>query len=201
MIPVVLGMLFFSILHSLLAGQNSKRWIRERLGVRRYYGLYRIAYNLISVVTLAPLIWVAYFVPSAMVWEVPEQWRLVLVAIQVVGLLGLIISLMQIDLGQFIGLSQLRAFLYGAALPLSDEALQIDGLYAVVRHPLYLFSLLFIWPMPVMTIGLLAFNVGVTLYVVIGSRLEERRLVAAFGEPYVEYQRRVPWLFPKLWRH
>jgi protein-S-isoprenylcysteine O-methyltransferase Ste14 len=67
-----------------------------------------------------------------------------------------------------------------------------------VRHPLYLFSLLAIWPSPIMTESLLAFNAAATLYFVVGSRLEEKRLIAAFGQTYLDYQRRVPWLIPGL---
>ena len=52
--------------------------------------------------------------------------------------------------------------------------------------------------LPVMTINLLALNLGLTLYIVVGAVFEERKLVREFGDVYVEYQRRVPMLVPFL---
>ncbi|NDJ62680.1 MAG: isoprenylcysteine carboxylmethyltransferase family protein, partial [Chloroflexi bacterium] len=117
-------------------------------------------------------------------------------AVQIVGFAGLMISLLQIDLGQFTGLSQVLAYLNGERLPLPTEPLQTGGVYRLVRHPLYLFSLLLIWPMPIMTEALLAFNLVSTWYFAIGSLLEERRMLALFGDEYAEYRQRVPWLIP-----
>ena len=39
-----------------------------------------------------------------------------------------------------------------------------------------------------------------TAYFIIGSILEERRLLARFGDAYREYQQRVPMLIPRLRR-
>jgi protein-S-isoprenylcysteine O-methyltransferase Ste14 len=113
-----------------------------------------------------------------------------------VGLIGLVVSLLQINLGQFTGLSQVRAYVAGDPLPLPIEPLQTKGMYALVRHPLYLFSLMILWPVSSMTDTMLAFNIAATLYFVIGSRYEERRLTEAFGQPYRAYQQRVAWLIP-----
>jgi protein-S-isoprenylcysteine O-methyltransferase Ste14 len=44
----------------------------------------------------------------------------------------------------------------------------------------------------------LLFNVLWTLWVVLGTYLEEKDLVAEFGEKYRHYQKTVPMLFP--WR-
>jgi protein-S-isoprenylcysteine O-methyltransferase Ste14 len=72
-----------------------------------------------------------------------------------------------------------------------------SGLYRWVRHPLYTLGLAFLWLTPVMTTSLLAFNVGMSVYAVIGSIFEERRLLAEFGTAYLEYRRRVPRLLPR----
>lgn len=196
MVPVLLSMLVFSILHSLLAGQRLKQFFRSRLGERAYYGVYRVGYNLFAAVSLLPVIWATYFLPAPIIWTTEGIIRPALLFIQGVGLAGLLVSLLQIDLGRFLGWSQLRAYLSHQPLPLPPEALQQGGVYALVRHPLYLFSLMVIWPMPVMTDAILMFNIGATLYFVLGSLLEEKRLIAAFGPVYADYQRRVPWLIP-----
>jgi protein-S-isoprenylcysteine O-methyltransferase Ste14 len=40
----------------------------------------------------------------------------------------------------------------------------------------------------------------ITLYFILGSRLEERKLWARFGAAYREYMARVPGLLPLPWR-
>ena len=100
-------------------------------------------------------------------------------------------GLLQTDAWHFLGLRQL--------ISTSNEdppRLQIHGLYRWVRHPLYSAGLLFIWLTPVMTASVLALNLGLTAYIYVGSVFEERRLIAEFGQPYREYQRRVPRLIP-----
>jgi protein-S-isoprenylcysteine O-methyltransferase Ste14 len=75
------------------------------------------------------------------------------------------------------------------------------GLYCWMRHPLYTGGLLFIWFTPLMTRNLLALIVGLTLYLILGAFLEERRLLHEFGEAYAEYRRCVPMLIPLPWKH
>jgi protein-S-isoprenylcysteine O-methyltransferase Ste14 len=65
-----------------------------------------------------------------------------------------------------------------------------------VRHPLYFFTLVLIWSSPDITLDRLLFNVLFTGWIVMGTRLEERDLVAEFGEHYRAYQRYVPMLIP-----
>ena len=196
MIAVLVGMFLYAIIHSLMAGKTIKTAMRNRLGERAYYGLYRLVYNAIASISILPVLLWIYLGTNTVVWHVTGPLQTVFLAIQAVGVIGLGISLIQIDGAQFLGLSQLRAYLEGDPLPLPTEPLQTRGTYALVRHPLYLFSLLAIWPMVVMTDTLLAFNVVTTLYFVIGSRLEEQRLERIFGKEYVDYKRRVPWLLP-----
>lgn len=70
------------------------------------------------------------------------------------------------------------------------------GAYLLVRHPLYLFSILMIWSCPDMTTDRLLFNILWTVWIIIGAFLEERDLVAEFGDTYREYRKRVPMLIP-----
>jgi protein-S-isoprenylcysteine O-methyltransferase Ste14 len=74
--------------------------------------------------------------------------------------------------------------------------LTIRGPYRWVRHPLYSAMLLLIWSYPELTADRLLFNVAWTTWIVVGTILEERDLVWAFGAEYRRYQRRVPMLLP-----
>jgi protein-S-isoprenylcysteine O-methyltransferase Ste14 len=74
----------------------------------------------------------------------------------------------------------------------------VRGPYVWVRHPLYFFTLVLIWFTPNLTADRFLFNLLWTAWIVVGSYLEERDLVAEFGERYRHYQRTVPMLLP--WR-
>ncbi|MEJ2718947.1 MAG: hypothetical protein P8182_17760 [Deltaproteobacteria bacterium] len=65
-----------------------------------------------------------------------------------------------------------------------------------MRHPLYFACILLIWSSPDLTADRLLFNILWTVWIVIGTVLEERDLVASFGEAYRDYQRNVPMLIP-----
>lgn len=194
---VFLLMLAYGVLHTALAGWVKPRF-RARFGDRAYHGLYRILFNVIVTITLLPVALALASEPTdaPVVWRLPDSFTLPLLVVRLVGLIGAAASLLQIDGMRFLGITQLRAYINGGPLPLPDEPLQTGGLYGFVRHPLYLFSLLTLWPVPVMGGAYFGFCVGATLYFAIGSLYEERRLVTAFGADYKDYQRRVAWLVP-----
>lgn len=198
---ILTGLLLFGVVHSVLAGKKAKGWVRQRLGEQRYEAIYRLAYNILATLMLVPLALPLVFSPGEVVWQVESPFlALLLNLLRLMGLAGLGASLLQIDLGRFVGLSQVAAYLRGEPLPLADEPLQTGGVYALVRHPLYLFSLLLLWPAPTMTEALLAFNIGSTAYFLIGSLFEERRLLHSFGDDYRQYRDHVPWMIPMV-RH
>lgn len=77
------------------------------------------------------------------------------------------------------------------------------GAYRFVRHPLHLFTLALIWSTPRLSTDRLLFDVPWTLWIVVGTKLEERDLVADFGETCRRYQVSVPMPIPlpPLLRH
>jgi protein-S-isoprenylcysteine O-methyltransferase Ste14 len=74
--------------------------------------------------------------------------------------------------------------------------LRIEGPYRYVRHPLMVGLLVTIWAQPIMPPELFMLNVGLTIYILIAIRWEERDLVREFGEEYERYRREVPALIP-----
>lgn len=100
------------------------------------------------------------------------------------------------------GTLPLKAALRGAPTP--SLPFVARGPYRYVRHPLYLFMLLLIWSTPRLSTDQLLFNVLWTAWVIVGTRLEERDLLADFGQHYRQYQLSVPMLIPSprsLLRH
>ncbi|MEO6366765.1 MAG: methyltransferase [Steroidobacteraceae bacterium] len=71
-------------------------------------------------------------------------------------------------------------------------------LYRWLRHPIYAGFIIAFWATPAMSAGHLLFAAATTGYILIGIWLEERDLVAHFGQRYIEYCKAVGMLFPRL---
>jgi methanethiol S-methyltransferase len=184
----------FAVLHSLTAGTQARDRLGQFLGARLIDGIYRLIYNAVSVVTLLiPLVLVS-LLPDFRLYQAKPPLSFVLIFLQVIGAVGVVISLLQIDLLSFSGLRQFVDFVRRSETPHQPARLQTGGLYRWMRHPLYVFSLLAIWSLPLMTFNILIFNSAATLYFGAGSIIEERRLERQFGEEYRQYKQRVGWL-------
>jgi uncharacterized membrane protein len=82
--------------------------------------------------------------------------------------------------------------------PNPAPALCLRGPYRHCRHPVYLASIASLWIGPVMTAGRFEFALLVTIYVLIGTYLEERDTRAEIGEAYDLYRANVPMWIPRL---
>lgn len=189
----------YGLIHSVLAATQFKQIMRLLMGPRGYEGLYRLFFNVVAVLLLLPIVWIIVFTPGETVWRVYFPLNIVFLGIQMLGGIGLLVSILQIDGGRFLGLTQSMTWLEGRKLPLPTESLTTGGVYALMRHPLYLFSLMLIWPVTTMTAAWLGFSIGATIYFLLGSLLEEQKLRQAFGASYEHYQRQVPWFLPTGW--
>lgn len=92
------------------------------------------------------------------------------------------------------GTQPVKAAILGTTL--KAVPLSIRGPYRWVRHPLYSSVLVMLWSYPDLTADRFLLNVSWTIWIFAGAVLEERDLVATFGESYREYQRQVSMLLP-----
>ena len=183
-------LIIYSVVHSLLAGLPVKNWARQTFGpaTDRWY---RLFYNGFAVVTILPLFFLLAVLPDTTLYVVSAPWGWLMGAGQLLALVGAGIAFLQTNPFHFVGIAQLLA-----NNPTENTAFTASGLYKWVRHPIYFFSLLFIWLTPLMTLNLFVTYLLFTIYFYWGSIHEENRLVAEFGPLYQDYQKRVPRLIP-----
>ncbi len=181
--------------HSLLASRSLQCRLRARLGSSFRY--YRLAYNLLALFTLLPLLLYSrqFHDTPLFIWEGP--WRLLQAAMIGIGLWFFIAPLRQYDMGQFLGLRQARGGV-GQGLD-AGGGLNTQGILGRCRHPWYSGALLLIWARD-LDGATLVVNGVLSAYLVIGAHLEERKLVQEFGEAYRRYQQMVPMFIPRLRR-
>lgn len=178
----------FAVVHSILAIPSLKRRFTGRNShLGRFYRLY---YNLVSLVLFG---WVmAAFRNSTVLYVVPGVWSLVLYFMQMVFLVILAACVRQTGAAEFLGIKERNSD--GVKTP----KLVTDGWYRVVRHPLYLFSMLFLLSNPVISSRWLLLTLISGVYFLVGALLEEKRLLLEFGSEYRVYQCAVPFIIPRI---
>lgn len=187
---ILLSLALWGVIHSILASHFMKDMAQGFLG-RGGMRLYRLGYNAFSAISFAPILYLVVTLEDQPLYQAPAPWSWVMLGGQALSFLLLLVAVLQTDTLSFIGLRQL----FEEEKP---GQLVTRGLYNLVRHPLYLFSLTFLWLSPAMSVNALVFNLGVTAYFIIGAYFEERKLLRDFGEAYVEYKRKTPFLIPGL---
>ena len=184
----------YALIHSALASQTSKAWVRTHLP--HQFRAYRLAFNLIAGLLLIPPLWLLFSYPGEVLWRWPGVVGWLADAAALAAAAGFLWSLKIYDTGEFLGLRQLHQPLTQVDEP---PALRLSWAHRFVRHPWYVFGLVIIWTRE-MNAALLVTAIILTLYVMLGSRREERDLIAVYGEQYRFYRRRVPALIPLPWK-
>ncbi|HWI91130.1 MAG TPA: isoprenylcysteine carboxylmethyltransferase family protein [Flavisolibacter sp.] len=183
----------YCVLHSVLASE----WIKQTLHRNfKAYRWYRLFYTVFAFIFLVVIIYCQIQMRTI---ELFQRGNFVFVVGIITLTSGLFLMLVCIR-KYFMNLSGLRSL---AIEDFSNE-LQITGVHKYVRHPLYLGTFIFIWGLFLIIpqLSMLIANVIITVYTLIGIEIEERKLLAEFGDDYRLYRQTVPKLvpFPKLKR-
>lgn len=187
-IPV--AALLYGLIHSLTASSGFKQLMHRLMG-DAYEKYYRLLYSFFSVITLLPVITLPVLIPDETLYTIPAPYVYLTGLIQFAAIGLLAYSLLQTGALQFIGIPQ-------ALGKNAQDELNTGGLYRIVRHPLYTFSLLFLWLAPVMTRNSALLYASLTVYIIIGALFEERKLLRIYGSDYAEYRSKTPFLIPYL---
>lgn len=190
-----LSLIAWCVIHSVLISNKFTSFITARAGYKVKF--YRLSFNIFSLVTFIPIIIFAKTIQSEYLFRWTGYLQLFRGIVIFLSLFLFYAGAKSFDLLQFLGIRQIRNF-SNNKLPTDLGNLNMDGILSVIRHPWYSASILIIWARNI-DMSVLIVNVVLTFYLVIGTYLEERKLVIQFGDTYRMYQRKVSMLFPYKW--
>jgi methanethiol S-methyltransferase len=185
----------FCTLHSGLISITFTNFLKQIIGDS--YRFYRLFYNIFSIVTLIPVliytvsirqqpffVWTGYLLPVKGI-------------LFFIGILCFVMGARHYSFDQFSGIAQIKKVTNHNLINETGK-LTSRGILGVVRHPFYAGIFPLIWSSDLDTPALIV-NIILSIYVLIGTLLEERKLITEFGDAYREYQQRVSMLFPLKW--
>ena len=108
------------------------------------------------------------------------------------------ITLSRFDTLHFLGMRQIGQEASELKNTTGNPRLDRTGIFGVIRHPVYSLTLLAILVTPLMSLDRTLLGIAVCLYLAVGIPIEERKLIALFGEAYRTYRNEVPALVPGL---
>ena len=159
----------------------------------------RSVYVLFASSALILLFW-QWRAMTGVVWNVENTvGRAVLVAVFAAGWLIVLLSTFMINHFDLFGLRQV--YMYARSAESTEMNFRTRAFYKFVRHPIMLGFIIAFWATPTMTVGHLLFAAVTTAYILVAIQFEERDLVNAHGETYLEYKRNVGMLVPKGKHH
>ena len=182
----------FAVQHSVMARPGFKSWWTKFVP----QPVERSTYVLLSSLILALLFWQWRPIPSIL-WDVQTPWAAgVLLAISLLGWVIALYSSFIIDHFDLFGLRQV--YLHFRNRPYTHPQFVVKSLYRLVRHPLMVGLLIFIWSTPTMTAGHLLFSLLLSGYILVGVTLEERDLAQYVGRDYGLYRSQTPMFVPSV---
>jgi protein-S-isoprenylcysteine O-methyltransferase Ste14 len=183
-------LVLFALQHSIMARPAFKaRWTKIIPAE-----LERSSFVLLSSVCLVLMMW-QWQPVGGTVWSVENKAvKAILLVAYLTGWAIVFISTFLINHFDLFGLRQV--WLYFTGKPYTTLPFRLPGFYKLVRHPLYFGFLVAFWATPHMTVAHLLFALLTTGYILAAIRLEERDLLAHFGEKYRDYKKWAPMIIP-----
>ena len=189
----VLLIALFGVQHSVMARQGFKRAWTKFVPVEAERSVYVLFASLILIILF--LMWRPI---AATVWDVHRTaLDMPLWVAFGAGWLIVLISTFLLNHFELFGLQQAWLHVHGRAA--EPPQMRQPLFYRFVRHPLYSGFFLAFWATPVMTVGHLLLAAGLSAYMLIAIRYEERDLIGLYGKDYEDYRQTAGMLTPR-WR-
>ncbi len=179
-------------LHSFLIADSVTAWMKRRLKERFAY--YRLFYVCLSVMTFFPIAFFQLTSEQQVIFSWSGWWQVLRYAGVLYALFMFWAGARAFDLGYFLGFQQIEAYKSKTDLPAGQFS--STGILQYVRHPWYSGGIVLVWVFGPVTDLSLAVKIVLTAYLIVGTKLEERKMVRVFGEEYRDFQRQVPMLVP-----
>jgi methanethiol S-methyltransferase len=192
---VVLLWILWCTLHSTLIATAVKDYLRKKLG--DWFRFYRLFFNAVSLATLIPVLYYSLSIQRTPIFRWEGHLMIVKYLLLTTSITLFVAGGRHYSMSQFWGIRQIKT---GRANPALSEYDTFDtsGILRAIRHPWYIASLMFIWARDI-SFSTLLINIVISAYFVVGTILEERKLLLEFGQKYREYQKNVSMFIPYKW--
>ena len=182
-------------LHSTLIATPVTDYLEKKLGDR--FRFYRLFFNTASLATLIPVLYYSLSIQRTPIFRWEGHLMIVKYLLWATSITLFVAGGTHYSMSQFLGIRQIKTGRANPSLS-EDDTFDASGILSAIRHPWYTASILFIWAGDI-SLSTLLINIVISAYFVLGTILEERKLLLDFGERYREYQKNVSMLIPYKW--
>ncbi len=186
---VIITSSIFGLQHSGLSSLRVKNWIIDRWGKTGYAKIFNftsMATLLLAILSMNFWNWLYFFFDPSLI-----QPLLFILGFAFL-IAGLVIASMASKVISVSTVADMRTD--------RKPELITGGLYARIRHPLYLATILIfgamglIYPFPIVSV----FVVCMIAYTMIGAFFEEQKLILQYGDEYLTYKKQAGFILPKI---
>jgi len=179
------------VLHSTLNSEG----IMHRIGLlgSKIGPYYRLIYSVVALLTLLLAYWITPKWQEFDLWGFRGAAWIFQLILWLLAILMFYLSFRFINAWHFLGLTALGI---GRKRTDTQNRLITSGIYGVIRNPQFAAALILLWARNLTDAGMVI-SVVLSLYLMVGTKTEEARLLASFGEEYRQYMSEVPRFFPK----
>ncbi|MDR3587950.1 MAG: NnrU family protein [Desulfosporosinus sp.] len=182
----------FGLIHSFLISVRFASWARRIMG--QYFAFYRLTYNLFSLILFVIILSFTRTLDSELVIQFSPPWTIIQSISLLTSCVVMIWAFLSYDYLEFVGIRQIID-LSKKKDSTHPKTIIKKGLLGIVRHPMYLATIIFMWSLDSTRADVLT-HIVLTIYILVGIIFEERKLVKQHGTVYIEYRKVVPALIP-----